>query len=85
MATNVFASNAAPTITRPLAKCPACDSERLDPIVERETLEVHFLCKNCDRCWKTQLGFVQRVAPTSCLGCPEHERCERTYAADNDS
>jgi transposase-like protein len=71
-------------ITYPLARCPGCGSARLDPVVEAVVEEVHFLCRDCDRCWNVELGFVQRVAPAACLGCPERARCEHAYAADHD-
>jgi hypothetical protein len=69
-------------ITYPLARCPECGSARLDPVVEARVGEVHFLCRDCDRCWNVDFGFVQRVAPATCLGCPERARCERAYTAE---
>ena len=68
----------------PLARCPQCGSARLDPVVEDSVEEVHFLCRDCDRCWHVEMGFVQRVAPAACRGCSERARCERAYAADRD-
>jgi hypothetical protein len=70
-------------ITYPLARCPECGSARLDPVVEAGVAEVHFLCRNCARCWHVDLGFVRRVAPATCLGCPERARCERVYRAEH--
>lgn len=70
-------------IARPLASCPACGSDRLDPVVELRTEEVHFFCLDCSRCWHVELGYVHRVAPEACLGCKNRERCEQTYAADH--
>jgi hypothetical protein len=51
--------------------------------VERIVDEVHFLCRDCGRCWDVELGTVRRIAPQSCLGCPERDRCEQVYAADH--
>jgi hypothetical protein len=70
-------------IARPLARCPACGSARLDPVVEREERRVHFLCRDCSRCWHVELGYVQRVTPEACAGCPERERCATAYSADH--
>ena len=44
-----------------------------------------FLCGSCNRCWHAELGFVRRVRPTACDGCPQRERCADAYAADQDS
>ena len=70
-------------ITRPLLHCPECGSTRLGPVVESLVQEVHFLCADCGRCWHTSLGTVQRIAPSTCFGCPERDRCEQVYAADH--
>ena len=69
-------------IRYPLPFCPACGSERLDPVVEHSARSVHFLCCDCNRCWNVALGYVQRVAPMTCAGCPERSRCEPTYEAE---
>jgi len=66
----------------PLARCPECGSARLDAVVEDVVEAVHFLCRDCDRCWNVQLGYVRRVAPATCLGCPERARCEHAYSVD---
>jgi transposase-like protein len=71
-------------ITRPLARCPACGSNRLDPVVENERQTVHFLCHDCSRCWHVELGFVQRMTPATCLGCPERARCVAAFQADHE-
>jgi len=67
---------------RQLDVCPACGSDHLDPVVEHRTQDVHFFCSACGRCWHIELGFVHRVTPPTCFGCPERERCEAVYAAD---
>jgi len=70
-------------ISRPLLSCPSCRSTRLDTVVERIVDEVHFLCRDCGRFWDVEFGTVRRVAPPSCLGCPERGWCEQVYAADH--
>jgi uncharacterized Zn finger protein len=70
-------------ISRPLLYCPSCRSTHLDPVVEAIVDEVHFLCRDCGRCWDVELGTVRRVAPPACFGCPERGRCEQVYAADH--
>jgi hypothetical protein len=70
-------------ISRPLTHCPTCHSTRLDPVVEATVQEVHFLCRDCGRCWDVALGAVHRVAPPTCAGCPERGRCLEVYAADH--
>ena len=72
-------------ISRPLAHCPACGSNRLDPVVENERQTVHLLCRDCSRCWHVELGYVHRVTPAACLGCPERARCVAAYEADQQS
>lgn len=67
---------------RPLSDCPACNSDDLVPVVEDQSQDVHFFCRACGRCWHVELGFVHRVIPPTCLGCPERARCEEVYAAD---
>ncbi len=56
------------SITRPLAHCPVCGSSCLDPVVETERETVHFVCRDCLRCWHVELGFVQLMTPATCLG-----------------
>jgi hypothetical protein len=67
---------------RPLLECVACGSKRLEPVVEVDTEEVHFLCQDCMRCWHVELGYVHRVAPHACHGCPHRRHCEPVYFAD---
>lgn len=68
---------------RQLDRCPGCGSDQLDPVLENATQEVRLLCRACSRCWHVELGFVRRVNPPTCFGCPERERCEAVYAADH--
>jgi formate dehydrogenase maturation protein FdhE len=70
-------------IRRPLASCPACKSARLEPIVDFAEEGVRFLCSTCDRCWHVELGYVQRVQPATCHGCPQRERCMQVYTLDH--
>lgn len=70
-------------ISRPILYCPSCRSTRLDPVVEAVVAEVHFLCRDCGRCWHAELGTVRRVAPPTCFGCPRRGWCEQVYAADH--
>ncbi len=72
-------------ITRPLAHCPVCKSNHLDPVVETERQTVHLLCRDCSRCWHVELGYVHRMTPAACLGCPERARCVAVYEADQAS
>jgi transposase-like protein len=83
MTTNAVDARIEHPMKYPLVRCPECGSARLDPVVERSVQEVHFLCRDCDRCWNVELGFDQRVAPSTCLGCAERARCQRAYAADH--
>jgi hypothetical protein len=70
---------------RPLAECPTCGAIALEAVVEADTDDVHFLCRNCSRCWRVELGYVQRMAPDACHGCPHYEQCEAVYNADHAS
>jgi transposase-like protein len=72
------------TIARPLQSCPECGSERLKAVVEGGLdPAVHFFCEDCARCWNVQLGSYWRVAPGTCAGCAQRERCEAAYVADH--
>jgi hypothetical protein len=72
-------------IRRPLDHCPSCNSWQLQPVVAIEAGTVQFLCGSCNRCWHVELGFVSRVNPTVCDGCPQTERCTAVYASDHTS
>lgn len=52
-------------IRRPLAHCPDCGSDQLEPVVELDTEDVNFACSNCGAHWRVELGYVSRVAVTS--------------------
>jgi hypothetical protein len=72
-------------IRRPLDHCPECASRELEPVVDLHVEEVHFLCAACDRCWHVELGYVRRVQPIACHGCPQSERCAASYLRDHAS
>ncbi|HUI48913.1 MAG TPA: hypothetical protein VL119_09455 [Acidimicrobiia bacterium] len=69
-------------LRRPLDNCPKCGSWQLQPVVDAQAEGVHFLCGSCSRCWLVELGYVRRVHPASCDGCPRSELCAATYAKD---
>ncbi len=70
-------------IRYPLQLCPMCGSEQLEPVVENDTLEVHFLCRDCKRCWYVELGYVQRMSPDVCHGCPHLGECRPVFDEDH--
>ena len=70
-------------IGRPLGRCPACGSDALEPVVEVATDDVHFRCEDCGWCWHVEFGFVHRMGPHACTGCPHRASCEAVYAADH--
>jgi hypothetical protein len=72
-------------IQYPLQHCPTCGSEQLEHVVENDTLEVHFLCRDCKRCWHVELGYVHRVSPDVCHGCPHLSECRPAFDADRRS
>ena len=68
-------------LQHPLVPCPHCGEERLEPVRDRDT--VNFLCGACGRCWHVELGWVHRVDPRSCDGCPSPAACAALFAADH--
>ena len=70
---------------RPLDSCPECGSSQLEPVVDLDAEEVHFLCAGCDRCWHVELGYVRRVQPGACHSCPHPDRCAAVYLTDHAS
>ncbi len=54
-------------------RCPKCFSTAIDPVVDGD--EVNFLCRVCGRCWHIELGYVHRVDPRTCGGCPHRPEC----------
>ena len=45
--------------------------------------EPNFLCQACGRCWHVELGFVSRVDPLTCMGCPHRPECLARSEIDN--
>jgi hypothetical protein len=72
-------------LRRPLDNCPRCGSWQLQPVVDIDASGVHFLCGSCSRCWRVELGYVRRVPPTGCEGCPQQELCAASWAKDHAS
>ena len=70
-------------LSRPLENCPGCGSWQLQPVVVADASRVHFLCGSCSRCWRVELGYVQRVNPERCDGCLQPEHCAAAYAKDH--
>jgi hypothetical protein len=70
---------------RPLDNCPGCGSWQLQPVVDADASSVQFLCGSCSRCWRVELGYVRRVPPTTCDGCPQAARCAASWANDHAS
>jgi len=72
-------------IRRPLDHCPACSNAHLEPVVDLYAEAVHFLCRTCNRCWHVELGYVRRVPPNACEGCPQRDSCLLVYRTDHPS
>ena len=68
---------------RPLETCPGCGSWQLQPVVAADAARLHLLCGSCSRCWRVELGYVQRVHPDRCDGCPQPQQCSAAYAAEH--
>jgi hypothetical protein len=66
---------------RPLPRCPRCHGLSLRAV--SDTDQVNFLCLECFRCWHVELGWVHRVVPSNCPGCPARDRCARIYTIDH--
>jgi hypothetical protein len=67
--------------SRVLLRCPRCDAARLRAIADGE--DVNFFCEGCGACWHVELGWVHRVDPTTCPGCPARGECTSRYAFDH--
>ncbi len=63
-----------------LARCPACGDRELHAVTDGEM--TNFLCERCGRCWHVELGYVSRVDPVTCPGCPFIDDCLARWAAD---
>lgn len=67
----------------PPETCPGCGGDRLRAVTDGEV--TNFLCQGCGRCWHVSLGWVSRVDPLSCPGCPEREACLALVHRDRDA
>ncbi|MFM7225422.1 MAG: hypothetical protein ACKOBG_13050 [Actinomycetota bacterium] len=67
----------------PVVRFPTCGSDRLRPVAEAGGSDLHFLCADCARCRRVELGWVHRVNPGTCRGCPAHSVRAVAYAADH--
>lgn len=56
-----------------LASCPECAGRDLKCVTDGEL--THFLCLGCGCCWHVELGWVHRVDPATCPGCPFQPLC----------
>jgi len=65
-----------------VARCPACGSVQLEPVLEYRAPEWNSFCRACGRCWHVEFGHVYRITPPICFGCTERVRCEAVYAVD---
>jgi transposase-like protein len=66
-----------------LERCPACGADEFAAVVDLD--EVTFLCQACGRCWRVELGYVSRVDPLTCAGCPHREECLAQLARESDA
>ena len=54
--------------------CPACGGN-LRATFDGEMS--NFLCGTCGTCWHAELGWLHRVDPSTCPGCPSRDACGR--------
>jgi hypothetical protein len=64
-----------------LHRCPGCASDELEAVSDGEL--VNFLCGECGRCWHVAHGWVARVSPPTCPGCPHRGECQAIWLADH--
>lgn len=57
-----------------IGPCPVCGNGRLTSVSDGE--ETNFLCTECGCCWHVGLGWIDRVNPETCPGCPSRPICE---------
>jgi len=62
-----------------VVQCPMCGTEDLEAVSDGET--TNFLCWTCRTCWHVELGWVQRVDPRTCGGCPHRDECLARFRA----
>ena len=58
-----------------IGPCPTCGNGRLSPVSDGE--ETNLLCQECGSCWHLAFGWIARVNPGTCPGCPSQSTCER--------
>lgn len=76
MSTQRRASVLGPAEIRPsgtLAKCPECGERDLRCVTGGEL--TNFFCPACGCCWHLELGWVHRIDPATCPGCPFQPLC----------
>ena len=56
-----------------LARCPECGGTDLRCVTDGEL--TNFFCVACASCWHLELGWVHRINPSTCPGCPFHPLC----------
>lgn len=53
--------------------CPDCRSGQFQVVSDGET--TNMLCLSCHRCWHPEAGYLSRVDPLTCPGCPSRAIC----------
>lgn len=56
-----------------LRHCPNCGDKPIRAVSDGE--DTNFLCLSCGHCWHIELGWVHRVDPATCPGCPGQPVC----------
>ena len=57
----------------PPMTCPGCNAVGL--LAVSDGWDTNFLCPTCGACWHFELGWISRVDPTTCPGCPDRDVC----------
>lgn len=81
MARDSVPATAHPSGLGALVTCPECGSDDLVAVMPDG--EIAFFCEECHRCWHVELGYVQRVDPTTCPGCAHRRECLERWRADH--
>ena len=63
--------------------CPGCGTVGLRAVSDGE--ETNFLCGSCGCCWHFELGWVERVNPVNCPGCPSKAVCSAAHVPYGDA
>lgn len=64
---------AQPALFPPFDTCPGCRARGLQVVAVSD--RASFLCRACCSCWHVDLGWVHRVDPAVCPGCPQRRLC----------